>query len=100
MSFGMSVVFWVVAGALVGFAVGRSEPRNRITLSDVAIGIVGGVSGGLLWFSTFFEPQGSPPFVVAFDILTFNFFAALFGADILFLIVHSVRDWKRGYATR
>lgn len=50
------------------------------------IGILGAEIGGYLWFPAFFETSSNIRILV-FDFLTFNIFAALCGADALFLVV-------------
>lgn len=98
MSSSLSFAIWIGVGALFGWLVRR---RGQHPMTDVAIGIVAAVTGGLLW-SLFFEtqpffkkmqPGGNYYFDTpyAFDFLFFNLFSAVFGSAPIFWLVHSLR---------
>jgi uncharacterized membrane protein YeaQ/YmgE (transglycosylase-associated protein family) len=97
----MSFVIWIVVGGLVGWLAGRYEDEKAVP-TYLTIGIVGAITGGLLWSPWFWvskEGLGSIPIFI-FEFSTFHIFAAVFGSTAGFWavhIVHLIRDRRSGY---
>lgn len=90
MSFAASFVIWVLTGGMVGWLVARSG-GHPAAVRSVVIGVVSGLAGGLLWFSWFSSAEVRPGLIYLFDLLSSNFFAGIFGSDLVFLVL----EWRR-----
>jgi uncharacterized membrane protein YeaQ/YmgE (transglycosylase-associated protein family) len=93
MSFAISFFIWAVGGTLIGWLARRYEPNPPVhPYPYVILGLVGGILGGLLWFSVFEVSPALLPgsFFFIFEFLSFNIFSTLFGFIGAFWAVHMV----------
>ena len=80
----MPFVAWVVLGLAAGFIGGRLTSRSaQSTMPDVLLGVVGGVTGGWLFYAF------GPPGVNGFHLL--SHFAAVFGSLVFLLTYYGLR---------
>ena len=80
----MSFVVWVVLGLTAGFIGGRlANRRGKGIMPDVLLGVVGGVTGGWLFYAF------GPPGVNGFHLL--SHFAAVFGSLVFLLTYYGLR---------
>jgi len=79
----MSILIWIVFGALVGLVASLIMRSGGGFLWDIIVGIVGAVIGGFVM--SFFGKSG----VGSFNL--YSFLVALLGACILIVIVKAVR---------
>jgi uncharacterized membrane protein YeaQ/YmgE (transglycosylase-associated protein family) len=80
----MSFVAWVVLGLSAGFIGGRLTSRSaKSTMPDVLLGVVGGVTGGWLFYAF------GPPGVNGFHLQ--SHFAAVFGSLVFLLTYYGLR---------
>ena len=81
----MSIILWIVFGAIVGWLASLIMKTNgqQNLLLDIIVGIVGAVLGG--WIMSMFGGGG----VEGFNV--YSFIVALIGAVVLLAIVKAVR---------
>ncbi|MDP1833522.1 MAG: GlsB/YeaQ/YmgE family stress response membrane protein [Candidatus Moranbacteria bacterium] len=79
----MSILIWVIFGALVGWAASMVMGSGGGIAQDIIVGIVGAVLGG--WIMSFFGETG----ITGFNL--YSFLVALLGAIALIAIVRAVR---------
>ncbi|MDP1814541.1 MAG: GlsB/YeaQ/YmgE family stress response membrane protein [Leadbetterella sp.] len=79
----MSIIIWVIFGALVGWAASMVMGSGGGIAQDIIVGIVGAVLGG--WIMSFFGETG----ITGFNL--YSFLVALLGAVALIAIVRAVR---------
>ncbi len=80
----MPFVAWVVLGLAAGFIAGRLTSRSaKGIMPDVLLGVVGGVTGGWLYYAF------GPPGVNGFHLL--SHFAAVFGSLVFLLAYYGLR---------
>ena len=79
----MSIILWIVFGAIVGLVASMVMGSRDGLVMDVIIGIVGAVLGG--WLMSFIGKGG----VTGFNL--YSFLVALLGAVVLIAIVRAIR---------
>jgi uncharacterized membrane protein YeaQ/YmgE (transglycosylase-associated protein family) len=79
----MSILIWIVFGALVGWVASMVMGSSGGLIWDVIVGIIGAVLGG--WLMSFLGQGG----VTGFNV--YSFLVALLGAVILIAIVRALR---------
>lgn len=79
----MSILLWIVFGAIVGWLASIVTNTREGILLDVIVGVVGAVIGG--WIMSLFGNTG----VSGFNV--YSFIVALIGAVVLLFIVKAVR---------
>ncbi len=79
----MSILLWIVFGALVGWVASMIMGSSEGLVLDVVLGIVGAVVGG--WLFSFFGESG----VTGFNLYSFG--VALVGAVVLIAVVRAIR---------
>jgi len=79
----MSILIWVIFGALVGLAASMIMGSGGGLVWDIVVGIVGAVLGG--WIMSLVGNSG----VTGFNL--YSFLVALLGAVVLIAIVRAVR---------
>jgi uncharacterized membrane protein YeaQ/YmgE (transglycosylase-associated protein family) len=79
----MSILIWIVFGALVGWVASMVMGSGGGLVWDVVVGIIGAVLGG--WLMSFFGEGG----VSGFNL--YSFLVALLGAVILIAITRALR---------
>lgn len=79
----MSILIWIVFGAIVGWIASAIMGTNEGLLMDIILGIVGAVLGG--WLMSFLGKSG----VSGFNL--YSFLVAILGAVVLIAIVRAVR---------
>ncbi|HAR99812.1 MAG: Transglycosylase-associated protein [Candidatus Moranbacteria bacterium GW2011_GWC2_37_73] len=79
----MSILIWIIFGAIVGIIASAIMGTNERLLMDIILGIVGAVLGG--WLMSFFGESG----VSGFNL--YSFFVAIFGAVVLIAIVRALK---------
>jgi uncharacterized membrane protein YeaQ/YmgE (transglycosylase-associated protein family) len=79
----MSILLWIVFGAIVGWLASVITNTREGILLDVIVGVVGAVVGG--WLMSLFGNTG----VSGFNL--YSFVVALIGAVVLLFVVKAVR---------
>ncbi|MFA7209459.1 MAG: GlsB/YeaQ/YmgE family stress response membrane protein [Parcubacteria group bacterium] len=79
----MSILIWVIFGALVGWVASMVMGSSGGLIWDIVVGIIGAVLGG--WIISFAGGSG----VTGFNL--YSFLVALLGAVVLIAIVRAVR---------
>jgi len=79
----MSILLWIVFGAIVGWLASLITNTRDGILMDIIVGVVGAVLGG--WIMSLFGTGG----VSGFNV--YSFIVALIGAVVLLFIVKAVR---------
>jgi uncharacterized membrane protein YeaQ/YmgE (transglycosylase-associated protein family) len=79
----MSILIWIIFGALVGWIASVVMGSGGGLIWDVIVGVIGAVLGG--WLMSFFGQGG----VTGFNL--YSFFVALIGAVVLIAIVRALR---------
>lgn len=79
----MSILIWIVFGALVGWVASMVMGSGGGLIWDVIVGIIGAVLGG--WLMSFLGKGG----VTGFNL--YSFLVALLGAVVLIAIVRALR---------
>ena len=79
----MSILIWIVFGALVGWVASMVMGSGGGVVQDIIVGIIGAVLGG--WLMSFFGESG----VTGFNF--YSFLVALLGAVVLIAIVRALR---------
>lgn len=79
----MSIIIWIIFGALVGWVASMVMGSSGGLVWDVIVGIIGAVLGG--WIMSFLGGSG----VNGFNL--YSFLVALLGAVVLIAIVRAVR---------
>ncbi len=80
----MSILLWIVFGALVGWIASLIMGSSQGMLTDIIVGIVGAVLGG--WIMGLFNGTG----VTGFNV--YSFVVALIGSVVLIGIVRMIRQ--------
>jgi uncharacterized membrane protein YeaQ/YmgE (transglycosylase-associated protein family) len=75
----MSILLWIVFGALVGWIASLIMGTGQGVLTDIIVGIVGAVLGG--WIMSMFNGTG----ITGFNL--YSFIVALIGSIVLIGIV-------------
>jgi len=79
----MSILLWVIFGAIVGWVASAIMGTSEGLILDIVFGIVGSVLGG--WLMQFFGKGG----VTGFNL--YSFLVALLGAVVVIAIVRAIR---------
>lgn len=79
----MSILIWIVFGALVGWIASAVMGSGGGLLQDIIVGIIGAVLGG--WIMSLLGESG----VTGFNL--YSFLVAIFGAVVLIAIVRALR---------
>ncbi|MFA7319109.1 MAG: GlsB/YeaQ/YmgE family stress response membrane protein [Parcubacteria group bacterium] len=79
----MSILIWIIFGALVGWIASAVMGSGGGLIWDVIVGIIGAVLGG--WLMSFFGQGG----VTGFNL--YSFLVALLGAVVLIAITRALR---------
>jgi uncharacterized membrane protein YeaQ/YmgE (transglycosylase-associated protein family) len=79
----MSILIWIIFGALVGWVASMVMGSGGGLVWDVIVGIIGALLGG--WLMSFFGKTG----VTGFNM--YSFLVALLGAVVLIAIVRALR---------
>lgn len=79
----MSILIWIIFGALVGWIASAIMGSGGGLIWDVIVGIIGAVLGG--WLMSFFGQGG----VTGFNL--YSFLVALLGAVVLIAITRALR---------
>ncbi len=79
----MSILIWIIFGALVGWIASAIMGTREGLVMDIIFGIVGALLGG--WLMSFFGKSG----VTGFNL--YSFLVAILGAVVLIAIVRAVR---------
>ena len=79
----MSILIWIIFGALVGWIASVVMGSGGGLIWDVIVGVIGAVLGG--WLMSFFGQGG----VTGFNL--YSFFVSLIGAVVLIAIVRALR---------
>jgi len=79
----MSIILWIVFGAIVGWVASMVMGTNEGLILDIILGIIGAVLGG--WLMSFIGKSG----ITGFNL--YSFLVALLGAVVLIAIVKAVR---------
>jgi uncharacterized membrane protein YeaQ/YmgE (transglycosylase-associated protein family) len=79
----MSILIWIVFGALVGWVASMVMGTGGGLIWDIVVGIIGAVLGG--WLMSFFGEGG----ITGFNI--YSFLVALLGAVVLIAITRALR---------
>lgn len=74
----MSILLWIVLGAVAGWIAGLIMKSNHGMLEDILLGIIGAVVGG--WIMNFFGQVG----VTGFNI--YSLIVAVIGAVVLIFL--------------
>lgn len=74
----MSILLWIVLGAVAGWIAGLIMKSNHGMLEDILLGIIGAVVGG--WIMNFFGQSG----VTGFNI--YSLIVAVIGAVVLIFL--------------
>jgi len=74
----MSILLWIVLGAVAGWIAGLIMKSNHGVLEDILLGIIGAVVGG--WIMNFFGQSG----VTGFNI--YSLIVAVIGAVVLIFL--------------
>ena len=79
----MSIIIWIIFGAIVGWIASAIMGTSEGLVMDVIFGIVGSVLGG--WLMSFLGQGG----VSGFNL--YSFLVAILGAVVLIAIVRALR---------
>jgi uncharacterized membrane protein YeaQ/YmgE (transglycosylase-associated protein family) len=79
----MSIIVWIIFGALVGWIASMIMGSEGGLIQDIILGIVGALLGG--WLMSFFGRGG----VSGFNL--YSFLVALFGAIVLIAIARAFK---------
>lgn len=79
----MSILLWIVFGAIVGWIASAFMGTSEGLLLDIVLGIVGAVLGG--WLMSFLGQSG----VTGFNL--YSFLVAILGAVVVIAIVRALR---------
>lgn len=79
----MSIILWIIFGAIVGWIASMIMGTNEGLVLDIVLGVVGALIGG--WLMSFLGKSG----VTGFNL--YSFLVAILGAVVLIAIVRAVR---------